>query len=152
MKKPILFLAALTLTIQLTYAGTGVTEATPTKSNKQWLFKPVAATDVNLEVERIGGEVVLHLYSQSMRNVDMIYVERSSDPTNGFSRCKTVKVSDFLVKSKNYIGVSDANPTSSNIDIYYRIRTVTSKGETKIYPAVDLAPLYQVEPQEIVER
>jgi hypothetical protein len=152
MKKSILFLAALVLAFNCTFAGSGATENTEAKSNKQWLFKPLAASDVNLEVERIGGEVMLHLYSQTMRNVDMIYVEKSSDPTNGFSRCKTVKVSDFLIKSKNYIEVSDANPTSANLDSYYRIRTVNSKGETKIYPAIDLAPLYQVDPMEVVEK
>ena len=153
MKKPILLIATLIIALQCTYAGTGASSPSTTqKSGKDWLFKPLATGDVNLEVERIGGEVMLHLYSQSMRNVEMIYVERSSDPTNGFTRCKTVKVSDFLVKSKKYIGVSDANPASANNDSYYRIRTVTASGATKVYPAVDLAPLYDIEQQEIVER
>ena len=152
MKKTLLLVATLIFTFHFTFAGTIVLSNTETKSNKPWLFKPLAASDVSLEVERIGGEVMLHLFSKNMRNVDMIYVEKSSDPTNGFTRCKTVKVSDFLVKSKNYIGVADANPGSNNTDSYYRIRTVTAAGETKIYSAVNLAPLYQIETQEVVER
>ena len=153
MKRSILILVTLVIALQCTYAGTGVANnSAPEKSNKQWLFKPLANSDVNLEVERIGGEVLLHLYSKAMRNVDMIYVERSSDPTNGFTRCKTVKVNDFLVKSKNYIEATDANPASANMDSYYRIRTVTATGETKIYPVVGLSPLYQLEAGEVVER
>jgi CO dehydrogenase/acetyl-CoA synthase delta subunit len=152
MKKSLLLVATLIIALHCTFAATPALSNTETKSSKPWLFKPLAASDVSLEVERIGGEVMLHLYSKNMRNVEMIYVEKSSDPTNGFSRCKTVKVSDFLVKSKNYIGVADVNPGSTNTDSYYRIRTVSTGGDTKIYSAVDLAPLYQVEPQETVER
>ena len=153
MKKSILLLVTLVIALQCTFAGTGASNTQPSeRSGKAWLFKPLASSDVNLEVERIGGEVLLHLYSKSMRNVDMIYVERSSDPTNGFTRCKTVKVNDFLVKSKNYIEATDANPASANMDSYYRIRTVTASGETKIYPVVGLSPLYQIESAEVVEK
>lgn len=152
MKKSILFLAALVFAFQSMYAGTGADGTPVRKDGKEWLFKPLAATDVSLEVERIGGEVMVHLYSQNMRNVDVIYVERSSDPTSGFTRCQSVKVADFLIKSKNYIEVSDANPASANLDSYYRIRTIGTKGETKTYASVDLAPLYQVDPLEVVEK
>ncbi len=152
MNKSILFVAALILSFQHMYAGTGATDASARKDGKEWLFKPLASTDVSLEVERIGGEVMVHLYSQNMRNVDVIYVEKSSDPTSGFARCQSVKVSDFLIKSKNYIEVADANPGSSNVDSYYRIRTISTKGETKTYAPVDLAPLYQVDPLEVVEK
>ena len=152
MKKSILFFAALIFTFQSIYAGNGSAENAVRKDGKDWLFKPVASTDVNLEVERIDGEVMLHLFSQTMRNVDMIYIEKSGDPTGGFNRCKTVKVTDFLIKSKNYIEVSDASPMTANLDSYYRIRTVNNKGETKIYPVVNLAPLYQVDPMEVVEK
>jgi hypothetical protein len=153
MKRTILLFTAL-ISLHIVYAGAPApsdTPPTPGKVSKQWLFKPLAAGDVSLEVERIGGEVMLHLYSQNMRNVETIYVEKSSDPTTGFARCKAVKVSDFLVKSKNYIGVTDANPSSSDSDSYYRIRTVSTKGETKTYAAVGLAPLYQIEPTEMVD-
>lgn len=151
MKKSILFLAVAILSLQSIYAGTGA-DASIRKDGKEWLFRPLASSDVSLEVERIGGEVMVHLYSQNMRNVDVIYVEKSSDPTSGFTRCQSVKVADFLIKSKNYIEVSDANPTSANLDSYYRIRTISTKGETKTYAPVDLAPLYQVDPLEVVEK
>ena len=46
------------------------------KSDKPALSKPLAASDVSLEVERISGEVLMHLYSKNMAKVDMIYVEK----------------------------------------------------------------------------
>jgi hypothetical protein len=92
---------------------------------------------------------MLYLYSQNLRTVDMIYIEKSKDPSEGFTRCKAVKVSDFLVKSKNYINVEDDAPFDSNTDSYYRIRTVSTNGATKIYSAIDLSPIMSIEPETV---
>jgi hypothetical protein len=154
MKKSLLILTTLTLAFTAIFAGTG-TGANAIRSpraGKEWLFKPLASKDVNLEIERIGPDVMLYLYSQSLRSVDMIYIEKSKDPTNGFARCKTVKVSDHLVKSKNYIEAIDESPFASAEECYYRIRTVTATGATTIYPAVNLSPIMPIEPFETVEK
>ena len=131
----------------IAFAGAPPTPApeNTTVPTKQWLFKPLSSNDVSLEVERIDANVMVYLFSQNMKNVDMIYVEKSKDPTNGFTRCKTIKVADLLVKSKNYINVVDDNPLSANNDCYYRIRTVTAEGATKIYPAVVLSPIQTID-------
>jgi hypothetical protein len=154
MKKLLLTLTTLTLAFTSIYAGTGTaansTPASP-RAGKEWLFKPLAAKDVSLELERIGPQVMLYLYSQNLKSVDMIYVEKSKDPTNNFTRCKTVKVSDHLIKSKNYIEAIDDNPYAWSDECYYRIRTVTASGDTKIYPAVNLSPLVAIEPIETVD-
>ena len=154
MKKPIYLLIAFVQFIQVfAFAGNGFNYAAQGKQlSKDWLFKPLASKDVSLEVERVDGDINLHLYSQSMWGIDMIYVEKSKDPTDGFTRCKTVKVADHLILSKSYIGVVDEMPYASNIDCYYRIRTVSPSGATKIYPAVSLAPVFETETIETVER
>jgi hypothetical protein len=118
-------------------------ESTPAK--KQWLFKPLASNDVSLEVERLDANVQLHLYSQNMRNVDVIYIEKSKDPTGGFTRCMAVKVAENLIKSKNYISVVDDNPYDANTDCYYRIRTISATGVTRTYPVVGLSPLFTID-------
>ena len=149
MKKSILILAALIGSFYTTFAGSGVVSPENSTVQKQWLFKPLSANDVSLELERLDGNVMLYLYSQNLRNVDMIYIEKSKDPTEGFTRCKAVKVSDFLVKSKNYINVADEAPYDANTDSYYRIRTVSSNGATKIYASVGLSPIMSIEPETV---
>ena len=150
MKKSILIASALIGSLYTSFAGNGAAPAPENKTvQKQWLFKPLSTNDVSLELERLDGNVVVYLFSQNMKNVDLIYVEKSKDPTNGFTRCKTVKVSDHLLKSKNYISVVDDAPYDSNTDCYYRIRTVTAKGETKIYATVGLSPIISIEPETV---
>ena len=151
MKRTILLLAMLLTGLCYTYAG-GPANSTAAKSDKPALAKPLASGDVSLEVERISGEVLMHLYSKTMTKVDMIYVEKSNDPTKGFNSCKAVKVADLLIKSKTYIEVSDATPSAANTDTYYRIRTVTASGETKVYPAIELAPIYEIESLDVADK
>ena len=149
MKKSILIIAATIGSFYTTFAGSGVIAPENKTVQKQWLFKPLSSNDVSLEVERLDANVLLYLFSQNMKNVDMIYIEKSKDPTSGFARCKTVKVSDHLLKSKNYISVVDESPYDSNTDSYYRIRTVTASGATKIYPVVGLSPIMSIEPETV---
>jgi hypothetical protein len=150
MKKSMLIVATLIGSVYTTFAGNGSAPAPENKQvQKNWLFKPLSTNDVSLELERLGDNVELYLYSQNMKSVDMIYVEKSKDPTEGFTRCKTIKVSDHLVKSKNYISIADDAPYDSNTDSYYRIRTVTASGATKIYSAVGLAPIMSIEPETV---
>ncbi len=149
MKKSILIIAATIGSFYTTFAESGVIAPENKTVQKQWLFKPLSSNDVSLEVERLDANVLLYLFSQNMKNVDMIYIEKSKDPTSGFARCKTVKVSDHLLKSKNYISVVDESPYDSNTDSYYRIRTVTASGATKIYPVVGLSPIMSIEPETV---
>ena len=135
----------------ITFAGNGLapTPESKTTVQKQWLFTPLAANDVSLELERLDGNVLVYLFSQRMKNVEVIYVEKSRNPYTGFTRCKTIKVVDHLLKSKNYISVVDDAPFDSNIECYYRIRTLSSSGATKMYPVVSLAPIMSIEPETV---
>jgi hypothetical protein len=150
MNKSLLIIAALVGSFYTTFAGNGAIPAPESKmAEKQWLFKPLSTNDVSMELERLDGDVMVYLFSQNMKNVDMIYVEKSKDPTDGFTRCKTVKVSDHLLKSKSYISVVDESPYSANTDSYYRIRTVTAAGANKIYPVVGLSPILSIESETV---
>jgi hypothetical protein len=152
MKKLILIVAALIGSYFITFAGPGPAPDNTANQPKQWLFKPLSTNDVSLELERLGGNVQMYLFSQNMKNVDLIFVEKSKDPTGGFTRCKTVKVSEHLVKSKNYITVVDDTPYDSASDCYYRIKTVSSTGTTKVYPVVGLSPIIAIEPETVDNR
>ena len=153
MNKSCYFLAPFVLFFTfVSVAGNGINYAAQGKPTKDWLYKSINSKDINLEVERIGDAVLLHLYSQSMWSVENIYIEKSKDPTDGFVRCKSVKVADNLAKSKTYISVADEMPYPSNVDCYYRLRTVSPSGSTKIHPVVSLAPIFIVEPMETVEK
>ena len=153
MKRSILLIIAAALSFSSTFAGSGAAPAPENKVvKKDWLFKPLASNDVSLELERLDGNVLLYLFSQNMKNVDMIYIEKSKDPSSGFTRCKTIRVSDHLVKSKNYISTVDDSPYDSNTDCYYRIRTVSATGATKIYPVVGLSPIMSIEPETVDNR
>ena len=154
MKKYILFLAALSLTYMSSYAGSGVKNSNETNTNtttKQWLFKPLAANEVSLEVERLGGEVMIYLFSQNMSNVESIQIERSKTPNGGYTLCKTIAVQQFLLKSKNYIGVTDDSPYSSGVDSYYRIKVQYMSGASKTLSWVNLSPIMPIE-NETVEK
>ena len=151
MKKSILLITALVGSFFITFAGNGSAPAPESKTTvqKQWLFAPLASNDVSLELERIDGNVILYLFSHTMKNVDLIYVEKSRNPYTGFTRCKTVKVQDHLVKSKNYISVVDDSPYDSNTECYYRIRTLSATGVTKMYSVVSLSPIISIEPETV---
>lgn len=143
MKKSILLLSALFLCVAGLFAGKAPAPEN-TSSQKQWLFKPLSAAEVSLEVERIDANVLLHLFSKNMKNIDMIFVEKSKNPTAGFVRCKSVKVADHLLKSKTYISVVDETPYENSGDCYYRIRTVSAAGESKVYPSIVLSAIQSI--------
>lgn len=94
--------------------------------------------DVVLEVERGKGEVVLHLLVKDLSQYDHILVERSAENQNYFGQCKYIScaeektVNDQLTKQDKY-------PFSAAKDVYYRIKTVTKDGVSRVYPAVLLA-------------
>ena len=152
MRKYILIIATLSLTYMSSYAGSGnPNNSESTTTSKQWLFKPLAALDVSLEVERLGGEVMLYLYSRNMQNVESIQIERSKTPNSGFAHCKTIAVPQFLLKSKNYICVTDDSPFSAGVDSYYRIKVQYMSGASKILSCVNLSPIMPIE-QESAEK
>lgn len=94
--------------------------------------------DVVLEVERVKGEVLLHLLVKDLNQYDHILVERSAENQNYFGQCKYIScaeekpVNDQLMKQDKY-------PFSAAKDVYYRIKTVTRDGVSRVYPAVLLA-------------
>jgi hypothetical protein len=152
MKKYILLIAAFGSTFYGAMAGNGIapnnteTKATTTK---QWLFKPLAANDVSLEVERLGNEIMIYLFSQNMKNVESIQLERSKTPNAGYTSFKTIRVPSSLAKSKNYIGTTDDSPFNASQESYYRMKVVYASGATKTSQWVNLSPITPIEPETV---
>ncbi|MFN8309820.1 MAG: hypothetical protein U0T73_07650 [Chitinophagales bacterium] len=131
-------------------AGAGKAMPVIASQKDKWLFKPLVSNEVSLEMERIGDEVMLYLYSQTMKNYDAIVIEKSQNGSL-FVPCKTVKVAEHLTQSKTYIGISDEKPLPANSDCYYRIKATTKTGVTKVYDPQVLSSLQYIEPVEFVE-
>ena len=94
--------------------------------------------DVVLEVERGKGEVVLHLLVKNMGQYDHILVERSAENQNYFGQCKYISCADEKTVN-DQLTKQDKYPFSAAKDVYYRIKTVTKDGISRVYPAVLLA-------------
>jgi hypothetical protein len=115
-------------------------------------YKPIIRAEVNLEVDRMGEEVMLYVYSQSLSNVDMIMVEKSKNANDGFTSCRNIKVNESFNINNRYIESSDVTPYPSNVDTYYRIVTVSKSGVTKVYPAINLNSFAKNDILETVEK
>ncbi|MFN8276916.1 MAG: hypothetical protein U0T84_05500 [Chitinophagales bacterium] len=153
MKKWIFTLASLSVVFSMLTAGVpaGSTSAPVIASQKgKWLFKPLAANEVSFEMERIGDEVMMYLYSKSLRSIDAVVIEKSQNGSM-FVPCKTVKVAEHLNNSKNYIGISDEKPFTANLDCFYRIKVVAKDGTSKVYEPQVLSGIQYIEPVEYVE-
>ena len=98
--------------------------------------------EVSIDVQRITGEVKLHLMIKNMSKYDHILIERSAETPDYFGKCKYISCADAKTEKGDFIQV-DKYPYSANKDVYYRIKTVTKDGIERAYPAVLLASVTQ---------
>jgi hypothetical protein len=96
--------------------------------------------DINFDIERKSGEVVLHFQSSLFKNYDEIIVERSSENSGGYTACKVISLSEVKLDG-DYYRTSDKFPVSAKMTTYYRIKTISKEGITKIFPPLELTPL-----------
>ena len=115
----------------ITYAGT----STPAKHE----FKNTDR-EVNFDIERGQGEVVIHLQSNTFNSYDEIVVERSSTGSAGFTTCKTIDIAEAKIAG-DYYKTIDKFPLPAKADSYYRIKIVTKDGSMKTFPPVLLEAL-----------
>ena len=97
--------------------------------------------EVNFEIERKQGEVVLYFQSNSFSSYDEIVVERSGSDNGGFSVCKTIEVASSKIIG-DYYRTSDRFPTTAQKDSYYRIKTVSKDGSVKMFPPILMPALH----------
>ena len=96
--------------------------------------------DINFDIERKMGEVVLHFQSSLFKNYDEIIVERSSENSGGFSACKIINLAEVKVDG-DYYRTSDKFPVSAKMSSYYRLKTISKEGITKTFPPIELPTL-----------
>jgi len=104
-------------------------------------FKAKTA-EVNMEVERNKGEVVVHLQSNQFNQFAQVILERSGDNLQNFTACKTIDMTSQKIIDGDYIKNSDRFPLPATQGTYYRIKTISKDGITKTYAPVELTPLH----------
>src|SRR4051812_9506376 len=81
----------------------GNTSKNWTRISKNKLYPTISEDDVSFEVERIGNNVLFHLYSKHMKNIKAIFIEKSTDPVNGFKRCTDIYLPTYGPDISNYV-------------------------------------------------
>lgn len=126
--KKVTFTLALIFTILFSIAG---------PAPEKRVFKD-ATRDVNLELERVQGQVLFHLLSDKLGDLDQIIVERNGG--NGFVSCKIINVKDVIAMDGYFVS-ADKFPLSAKVDCLYRLKTISKEGITITYPPVELSAL-----------
>ncbi len=90
-----------------------------------------------VEVYHSGTRVKITLQFTDSSQYSYVTIERSIDPVIHFSQCK------YLTPEKGKDGkrvyhLEDAYPLSTSQDMFYRIKTVSAEGVTRVYPPVRL--------------
>lgn len=93
--------------------------------------------EVVLEAERGSGMVLLYIQIKDIKQYDHILIERSmnDDPTY-FNRIKYIDLKEEKVEADGILKKEDKYPVPASKDAYYRIKTVTTDGIARAYPAV----------------
>ncbi len=93
--------------------------------------------ELAIEVTRGKQCVDIALFFTKASQYESVLIERSDNQQLNFSQCKYIKfndsASDTVVLSKR-----DSYPMPFVNDIYYRVKTITKDGVTRIYPSVRL--------------
>lgn len=98
--------------------------------------------DVNLDLERSKGEVIIHLQSQYFSELEQVILERSGDNMKNFTACKTIDIASQKIIDGDYLRNADRFPLPASVDCYYRIKTIAKDGVTKTYAPVMLVALH----------
>jgi len=96
--------------------------------------------EINFDIERGQGEVILHFKSSVFNTFDEIIVERSGGDNGNFSTCKTIELSQVKTEG-DYYRTADKYPFPAKVESYYRIRTIAKDGSQKTFPPVLLEAL-----------
>ncbi len=106
-------------------------------------FLKSADDELAIEVSRGEQSVTIALYFIKASQYESVLIERSDNQQLNFSQCKYIKfndsANDTVVLSKK-----DTYPMPFANDIYYRVKTITKDGVTRIYPSVRLPGVQNV--------
>jgi len=93
-----------------------------------------------LEAIREKNDVKLYMLIDDIEQYSQILIERSDELQQNFSQCKVIEVEKGKYKN-NYLEVTDHYPLSSKMTNVYRIKTVNSEGNSRMFPPVAIVKL-----------
>lgn len=93
--------------------------------------------EMTIEVSQGKLNVNIKLTFFSASKYDYVVIERSDGSQSSFSQCKYIKFNDNTGDSV-VISKTDDYPLTLARDVYYRVRTFTKEGASRIYPSVRL--------------
>jgi len=114
----------------------------PVFSQSNDYFLKSSDAEFAMEVSRGDKGIDIALLLSKASQFDFVTIEKSADSQTGFSQCKYIKFNESANDSV-VIVKRDVYPLTSADDVYYRLKTVTKEGVTRVYPAVRLPALHE---------
>jgi hypothetical protein len=105
-----------------------------------------ADNEVGMEVSRNDKGVDIALFFSRASQFEYVAIEKSGDAQNNFSQCKYIKFNESANDSV-VIVKRDTYPYSSTEDVFYRLKTITKDGVSRIYPSVRLPGIKEAKPR-----
>jgi hypothetical protein len=96
------------------------------------------STNVTYSVEKIKGEVIIHIDFKDLAQYAEVSIVRSDNPTTYFRSIKQLsddKLNELAADSK----VVDKYPLPGGTNSYYKLVTIDHYGVQKSYPSVKLS-------------
>ena len=88
-----------------------------------------------LEAVRVQETVKVYVLIDDIEQYEQVLIERSDEFGTNFAQCKLLHVESGKYRN-NYLELTDRYPVSTKMATLYRIKTVTSDGIIRMYPAV----------------
>lgn len=99
--------------------------------------------EIVIELTREQQTINIALFLFKASKFEFVSIERSLDAQNNFSQCKYIKFNESAQDSV-VIVKKDLYPQSNTDAVFYRVKTVTRDGATRIYPSVRLPAISEV--------
>lgn len=106
-------------------------------------FMKSSDDELAIEVSRGAQSVTIALYFTKASQYESVLIERSDNQQLNFSQCKYIKFNESA-KDTVVLSKKDNYPMPFSNDIYYRVKTITKEGVTRIYPSVRLPGVQNV--------
>lgn len=93
--------------------------------------------ELAIELSREQQSVNIALFISNAQQFESVSIERSLDSQNNFGQCKFIQFNQSA-QPNVVIVKKDAFPLTSVDEVYYRVKTISTDGVTRIYPSVRL--------------
>lgn len=97
--------------------------------------------EIGMSVSREKDGIEIALMFTHASQYEYVVVERSGDALNNFSQIKYIKFNESANDSV-VIVKRDLYPQTLSSDVYYRVKTISKEGISRVYPSVRLPGLH----------